>query len=162
LFAPKISLAVGWIIQAGSTEDGIAIGLDYTAGPERSFLFRPDFGLLYVDELVAGGLAGEWTSLGLIYLWDPARIIVGRGRLASGIGRCFAMHPPACGWTQDACFADYNDDGGIDGDDVISFFTDWDASGPCSDVDASGGVDGDDIIAFFSIWDVGGAGQIGC
>jgi hypothetical protein len=29
-------------------------------------------------------------------------------------------------------------------------------------VDGSGGVDGDDVIAFFSSWDAGGIGQAGC
>jgi hypothetical protein len=69
---------------------------------------------------------------------------------------------PTCPWQGDTCFADYNNDGGIDGDDVIAFFGDWDASNACADVDGSGGVDGDDVIAFFSSWDAGGIGQAGC
>jgi hypothetical protein len=49
------------------------------------------------------------------------------------------------------CVADWNQDGGIDGDDVIAFFADWDASD--ADVDGSGGTDGDDVIVFFGAWD---------
>jgi len=45
---------------------------------------------------------------------------------------------------------------------VILFFADWDAAGTCADVDASGGVDGDDVINFFSSWDAGGIGYPGC
>ncbi|MFZ4574668.1 MAG: hypothetical protein ACOYN0_09740 [Phycisphaerales bacterium] len=69
---------------------------------------------------------------------------------------------PQCSWSGDGCFADFNNDGGIDGDDVITFFGDWDSNGPCADVDGSGGTDGDDVIAFFSLWDSGGTGVGGC
>ncbi len=69
---------------------------------------------------------------------------------------------PSCPWSGDGCFGDYNNDGGIDGDDVIGFFADWDAGGSCADVDGSGGVDGDDVIAFFALWDSGGSGAPGC
>ncbi|MFZ4572868.1 MAG: hypothetical protein ACOYN0_00640 [Phycisphaerales bacterium] len=69
---------------------------------------------------------------------------------------------PACSWAGDGCFADYNNDGGIDGDDVIAFFADWDAGTACADADASTGVDGDDVIAFFGAWDAGGIGFPGC
>ncbi|MFZ4574389.1 MAG: PKD domain-containing protein [Phycisphaerales bacterium] len=73
-----------------------------------------------------------------------------------------APPPPSCSWQLDGCFADYNNDGGIDGDDVIGFFEAWDVGGECGDVDSSGGVDGDDVIAFFEAWDTNGAGQPGC
>lgn len=49
------------------------------------------------------------------------------------------------------CPADWNLDGGIDGDDVIAFFQDWDAG--VGDIDESGGTDGDDVIFFFALWD---------
>ncbi|MFZ4573979.1 MAG: right-handed parallel beta-helix repeat-containing protein [Phycisphaerales bacterium] len=47
------------------------------------------------------------------------------------------------------CAADFNDDGGVDGDDVIAFFGAWDAALVSADINDDGGVDGDDIIAFF-------------
>ena len=53
------------------------------------------------------------------------------------------------------CLGDYNCDGGVDGDDVITFFADWDSASPAADVDGSGGVDGDDVILFFERWDAG-------
>lgn len=55
----------------------------------------------------------------------------------------------------DTCPADFNGDGGVDGDDVISFFGAWDAGLLAADVDNSGGVDGDDVITFFTGWDSG-------
>ena len=51
------------------------------------------------------------------------------------------------------CPADWNQDTGVDGDDVISFFTDWDISN--ADFNEDGGTDGDDVIAFFARWDGG-------
>jgi hypothetical protein len=54
-----------------------------------------------------------------------------------------------------SCFADVNCDGGIDGDDVITFFTDWDQGLTAADFNQDGGVDGDDVIAFFERWDGG-------
>jgi subtilisin-like proprotein convertase family protein len=69
---------------------------------------------------------------------------------------------PSCAWQADGCFADYDNSGGIDGDDVIAFFGDWDGSLECADTDASGGVDGDDVINFFAAWDAGGISFPGC
>jgi hypothetical protein len=51
--------------------------------------------------------------------------------------------------------ADYNHDEGVDGDDVIAFFADWDAGEAGADVNQDGGVDGDDVIEFFAHWDAG-------
>ncbi|MBS0198311.1 MAG: hypothetical protein JSR77_16280 [Planctomycetes bacterium] len=53
------------------------------------------------------------------------------------------------------CFADYNQDGGIDGADVESFFTDWEAGDNNADVNADGGVDGGDVETFFAAWEAG-------
>ncbi len=55
----------------------------------------------------------------------------------------------------ETCPADYNGDGGVDGDDVIAFFGDWDSSLNEADYNGDGGVDGDDVIAFFQDWDSG-------
>lgn len=67
-----------------------------------------------------------------------------------------------CAWQADGCYADYDNSGGIDGDDVIAFFGDWDNNGMCADCDASDGVDGDDVILFFASWDANGIGFPGC
>jgi hypothetical protein len=48
-----------------------------------------------------------------------------------------------------------NGDSGVDGDDVIVFFGDWDAGLSAADFNGDGGVDGDDVIAFFGRWDAG-------
>jgi hypothetical protein len=51
------------------------------------------------------------------------------------------------------CAADWDGSGGVDGDDVIAFFGDWDVSE--ADYNGDGGTDGDDVIAFFADWDAG-------
>jgi hypothetical protein len=53
------------------------------------------------------------------------------------------------------CGADFNCDGGVDGDDVIAFFALWDAGESGADFTGDGGVDGDDVIGFFGRWDSG-------
>ncbi len=50
---------------------------------------------------------------------------------------------------------DFTGDGGIDGDDVIAFFTAWDAGVIDADYTGDRSVDGDDAILFFSLWDLG-------
>ncbi|MFZ4574269.1 MAG: hypothetical protein ACOYN0_07710 [Phycisphaerales bacterium] len=54
-----------------------------------------------------------------------------------------------------ACIGDYDGNGGVDGDDVIAFFGDWDNGLEAADVDGQNGVDGDDVILFFARWDAG-------
>ncbi len=51
------------------------------------------------------------------------------------------------------CPADWDSSGGIDGDDIPAFFTDWQAGE--ADIDGSGGTDGDDITYFFERWQAG-------
>jgi len=54
------------------------------------------------------------------------------------------------------CAADFNQDGGVDGDDVGAFFADWENGQPCADVNLDGGIDGSDIDLFFATWEAGG------
>ncbi|MBS0197287.1 MAG: hypothetical protein JSR77_11060 [Planctomycetes bacterium] len=53
------------------------------------------------------------------------------------------------------CPADFNQDGGIDGGDVNSFFTAWDIGNCDADVNSDGGVDGADLDTFFGAWESG-------
>lgn len=54
------------------------------------------------------------------------------------------------------CFADFNQDGGIDGQDIEAFFLTWETGDPAADVNQDGGVDGQDVEAFFIVWEQGG------
>jgi len=55
-----------------------------------------------------------------------------------------------------ACPADYNQDGGVTGDDIAAFFADFEAGGGCADTNVDGGITGDDIAAFFTAFEAGG------
>ncbi len=63
---------------------------------------------------------------------------------------------PADFSTAFCCPADFNQDGGIDGADVDSFFAAWETGDPTADVNQDGGVDGSDVDYFFSVWQAGG------
>lgn len=54
------------------------------------------------------------------------------------------------------CFADFNNDGGVDGEDVTAFFVEWQAGNPSADANVDGGVDGSDVDTFFVQWVNGG------
>ncbi|MFN9991983.1 MAG: GC-type dockerin domain-anchored protein, partial [Phycisphaerales bacterium] len=51
------------------------------------------------------------------------------------------------------CPADWNDDRGVDSDDVIDFFRDWNAVD--ADFNRDGETDTDDVVHFFQRWDSG-------
>ncbi len=54
------------------------------------------------------------------------------------------------------CYADYNQDGGVDGGDIEAFFSDWESGSSFADVNQDGGIDGGDIETFFIQWSNGG------
>ncbi len=54
-----------------------------------------------------------------------------------------------------SCIADFNQDGGVDGTDVESFFTAWAAADGAADANSDGGVDGADVETFFLLWSAG-------
>ncbi len=56
------------------------------------------------------------------------------------------------------CFADFNQDGGIDGADADAFFAAWELGLFEADVNQDGGVDGSDVTTFFAAWEAGGCG----
>ena len=53
------------------------------------------------------------------------------------------------------CTADFNADGGVDGDDVNAFFASWESGDSSADVSLDGGVDGADVDVFFQQWENG-------
>lgn len=57
---------------------------------------------------------------------------------------------------QDLCPADFNQDGGVTGQDIEDFYLAWEVSLPSADVNYDGGVDGQDVETFFIVWESGG------
>ncbi len=87
------------------------------------------------------------------YSWDPVAKRLAISDFTNRKVYIFGLpQPPACG----PCYADYNQDGGVDGSDVAAFFTDWEGSSGCSDTNEDGGIDGGDVETFFSQWSNGG------
>ncbi|GEM_PF-3259015 len=52
----------------------------------------------------------------------------------------------------DDCPADFNLDGGVDGEDVSDFFSAWVRAEPLAEINGDGGIDGADIEPFFNAW----------
>ncbi len=86
---------------------------------------------------------------------DDGLVIAGYGKFGTGSSdnEGFILNlreaPPTC-------YADYNQDGGVDGGDVESFFLEWSAGSTNADVNQDGGVDGGDVETFFLQWAAGG------
>jgi len=53
------------------------------------------------------------------------------------------------------CIGDFNQDGGIDGNDIDSYFASWEAAVPDADVDFDGIVDSADAGSFLDRWSNG-------
>ncbi len=84
----------------------------------------------------------RWSLIGIIDDGDPAS----ENNLVA-----FAV-------SSDICYADFNQDGGIDGADVEAFLTAWSDGAPESEINDDGGIDGADVAAFFEAWEAGGCG----
>ncbi|MFZ4428985.1 MAG: S8 family serine peptidase [Phycisphaerales bacterium] len=54
-----------------------------------------------------------------------------------------------------ACIGDFNQDGGVDGSDVVDFFGAWENGDAAADVNQDGGIDGTDIGTFYEAWESG-------
>lgn len=86
--------------------------------------------------LTAGEISGTFDTLDLPLGWD-------------------VEYTPTSVVVVAVCPADFNGDGGVDGDDVIRFFESWDVGDIGADFNRDGSVDGDDVIGFFGGWDSG-------
>lgn len=53
------------------------------------------------------------------------------------------------------CLSDFNQDGGVDGGDIVDFFFAWESGDSAADVNQDGGVDGDDVAVLFAAWERG-------
>jgi hypothetical protein len=53
------------------------------------------------------------------------------------------------------CPADFNVDGGVDGQDVFEFFDAWINGFSNADINLDGGTDGSDVNAFYERWENG-------
>ena len=110
----------------------------------RAVLFRAG-AVLDLNQLLTAEAPG-WVLESAAAINDTGQI-VGTGTLL-GFPRAFMLEPFRC-------FADFNQDGGVDGADVEAFFTAWESGQSVADVNADGGVDGSDVDTFFAAWESG-------
>jgi hypothetical protein len=103
-----------------------------------------------------------WLAVGLFPINPLPDVNAGRWHLRPASGSNLNVRPDfytgvvECGSPCPACAADFNQDGGVDGGDLASFFPDWADAAPCADVNQDGGVDGGDVEAFIIVWQSGG------
>jgi hypothetical protein len=110
-----------------------------------------DFRVYDLPESVVAGPGIDLGDDGKVVTRISLEPLAGGTRFDAVVRFCYD-HCSAC----PPCAADYNQDGGVDGADIASFFPDWEASASCADVNQDGGVDGSDIEAFFNVWAAGG------
>lgn len=96
--------------------------------------------------------AGPYWVLANAWDIDSFGRIVGTG-LHAGVRRAFVLLP---GENCPPCPADFDQNGGITGDDVAGFFSYYERGWPCADINLDGGIDPFDIAAFFASWEAGG------
>ncbi|MFZ4573132.1 MAG: GC-type dockerin domain-anchored protein [Phycisphaerales bacterium] len=149
------------------------------AAPPFNFFFDLDGFPGYSMQILAGGLVvaelrdpvgasipeGEFRERELVFDAPASHPRIGQPISIRLINLNIAGTPDAPGIEVDfdnvrldaspLCPADFDNSGGVDGDDVIAFFGAWDGGLPAADVNGDSGVDGDDVIAFFERWDAG-------
>ena len=144
---------------AVSADGRIVVGFDDCTGPNRAFVWDPVNGYRLVQDILAaaGTLPAGFTMTIATGISADGTTIVGNGTATGFIPRAWvAVIPRTDVEPCPACPADYNQDGGITGDDIAAFFADFESGGGCSDTNLDGGITGDDIGAFFSAFEAGG------
>lgn len=113
-----------------------------------------------VAEVAANGEAGYFPYP----QFAPGRMKITVGRWSPDVGPAsgtifwddlkieYVAGGPQC----PPCAADFNNDGGVGGDDLAAFFAAYEAGELCGDVNGDGGVGGDDLAYFFSVYEAGG------
>jgi hypothetical protein len=125
---------------------GIQIALQVPTGASYTYRWRQNGQNLF-------NISGLFSGV-------TSRTLTIQGIDASLAGTYDCVLTNSCGTTISSatfvpCLADFTLDGGVDGDDVILYFSLWDANDVRADVTEDGGVDGDDVIAYFARWDAG-------
>jgi uncharacterized membrane protein len=144
--------------RAVNADGSVAVGeyLRFGTNGTRAWLWREGEGIVDLQEYLADtvGLSLELNGWLLSVASDVSAdglTIVGQGRNPTGCEQAFLVRLPG----PEGCRADFNGDGGVDSDDVIDFFAQWDSGALRADFNRDGGVDADDVIAFFGRWDEG-------
>lgn len=85
----------------------------------------------------------------------PANVLLNLTLQSVNVALAGTQTLSAGGTPRARCYADFNQDGGIDGADVEAFFFAWEFGSSTADVNDDGGVDGADVETFFAAWEAG-------
>ena len=144
----------------GVSADGrVMVGFNNCLGPNRAFIWDPISGYRLIEDVLrdAGALPAGYSLTIATGISADGTVVVG-----NGVGPGFtprgwvAVIPRTDGTPCPSCAADFDDNGGVDGGDLASFFATFEEGGECADVDGNGGVDGGDLAAFFQLFEQGG------
>ncbi len=122
---------------------------------QTAFIWTPAAGLRELRQVLATDYSIDmqgWTLTEATGISGDGSVIVGNGVGPHGEEAWLATLPAAV----EPCIADFNNDGGVDGNDVAAFFMAWIESDPSADANKDGGIDGADVEAFFVPWQAGG------
>ncbi len=133
--------SVSWGGYTGSQTGSITNDSDGNFGPAVPGAF-PITGTTAL-KFTGAASAASTTNLAN-YTYETSSVV-----FTNNLGTNFTVNAPP----PPPCFADYNQDGGIDGADVEAFFRDWEAGESGADVNQDGGVDGGDVGRFFEAWE---------
>lgn len=149
---------IGWEVIGGCSSTTSATAIN-DRGDALQYVYQTSAGVSFVDEgfFQLGNLIdpsqGAWfVQYGGANGINNKRQIIAAARPGSN-GRIGAVRlTPITA----PCYADFNQDGGVDGADIEAFFLAWEAGDPAADVNENGGVDGMDVETFFLSWQEGG------
>jgi len=161
--------AGGQDLNIGQSDTWELRGDPYVEVPPVSQVVNADSSATFAATVTSTGpMTLRWRRDG-IDLSDGSRII-GSGSLsltilgvtATDAGRYDLRISTSCGSFTTApallevrCPADFNNDGGIDGGDVDTFFIAWESGSAQADTNQDGGIDGSDVDVFFNRWESG-------
>ncbi|MBS0197319.1 MAG: hypothetical protein JSR77_11225 [Planctomycetes bacterium] len=135
--------SVSWGSYTGSQTGSITNDSDGNFGPGVAGAF-PITGTTALK--FTGSASAASTTNAANYAYETSNVV-----FTNNAGTNFTVNTPPP--PPPPCFADYNQDGGIDGADVEAFFRDWEAGASGADVNQDGGVDGGDVGRFFEAWE---------
>ncbi len=148
----------------GVSADGrVMVGFNNCLGPNRAFIWDPVNGYRLVEDILrdAGSLPAGYSLTIATGISGDGTVIVGNGLGPGFTPRGWvAVIPRTDGSICPACAADFDDNGGVDGGDLASFFSAFEEGSACADVDANGGVDGGDLGLFFQLFEQGGCDDL--
>jgi len=142
---------------AASDDGSVVVGRGFNAEfwgiyDERAVMWREGVGIVAIQDLLRDFYLADLGGVTL----QAATGVSADGQTIVGIGYRADFQPTAWKAFIPNCPADFNGDGGVDGQDVEAFHSAWETSVPYADVNFDGGVDGGDVEVFFTAWEAGG------